>query len=52
MEFVDWVLEVSEIATGCFVFGFFGAFGIISAFCLGLKLYENKEEYGHGVIGH
>lgn len=52
MEFVDWALEVFEIAAICALMGFFGAFGMVSAFWLGTRLYEDKDESGHGVIGH
>lgn len=45
MEFVEWVLEVSEIATACFLLGFCASFGMISAFWLGSRLFEDKEEY-------
>ena len=52
MNFIYDVLDMLQIAIGCSVLGFFGAFGVISGFWFGTRLYEDKEESGHGVIGH
>lgn len=51
MDIIDWVLEVSGIAMACFLLGFCGSLGVVTAFWVGSRFFEDIEE-GSGVIGH
>jgi hypothetical protein len=49
MDFVEWMVEVSGIALGCFLLGFCGSLGMVLAFWCGSRLFEDSND---GVIGH
>lgn len=51
MDFVDCVIEALEIATYCFLLGFCGSAGMVSAFWVCSRFFEDEDDR-HGVIGH
>ena len=60
MDILDWIIDVSEIAIACFMLGFCGSLGVVTAFVVGTKFFRDWEDRedredrndGHGVIGH
>lgn len=51
-EFIDWAVEVSEVATYALALGFFGATWMALAFYVIAKAFEFFDEDVGGIIGH
>ena len=51
MDFIEETVYMMEVCAYCFILGFCGAFGVVTAFWLSCALYEDKDDK-HGVIGH
>ena len=51
MDLMDWLLEVSGVAMACFLLGFCGSLGMVTAFWCGSRLFDDEDDR-HGVIGH
>ncbi len=51
MNLMDWAVEISGMAMACFLLGFCGSAGMVTAFWLTSKWFEDEDDK-HGVIGH
>lgn len=51
MEILDWIIEASGIAMACFLLGFCGSLGVVTAFVVGTRFFSDSDDVG-GVIGH
>jgi len=54
MDIFDWIIEASGIAMACFLLGFCGSLGVVTAFVVGSRFFGEMDDRndGHGVIGH
>ena len=51
MDLLDWLIEASGIAMACFLLGFCGSLGVVTAFVVGSRFFSDLDDR-HGVIGH
>ena len=48
MDILDWIIEASGIAMACFLLGFCGSLGVVTAFVVGSRFFDDEEDR-HGV---